>query len=61
MGTVTYRFTRPGQDIMLFSRTMMIEACKHAPLPDKLFEQANPARIDAYHAAVARELGRSSD
>jgi hypothetical protein len=46
---------------MLFSRTMMIEACKHAPLPDKLFEQANPARIDAYHAAVARELGRSSD
>ncbi len=59
--TVTYRFTRPGQDITLFSRTMMIEAYKHAPLPDKLFEQANPARIDAYHAAVARELGRSSD
>ena len=59
--TVTYRFTRPGQDITLFSRTMLIEAYKHAPLPDKLFEQANPARIDAYHAAVARELGRSSD
>ena len=59
--TVTYRFTRPGQDITLFSRTMMIEAYKHAPLPDKLFEKANPARIDAYHAAVARELGRSSD
>ena len=59
--TVTYRFTRPGQDITLFSRTMTIEAYKHAPLPDKLFEQANPARIDAYHAAVARELGRSSD
>jgi hypothetical protein len=59
--TVTYRFTRPGRDITLFSRTMTIEAHKHAPLPDKLFEQANPARIDAYHAAVARELERSSD
>ena len=26
------------------------------PLPDQLFQQANPARIDEYHAAVAREL-----
>jgi hypothetical protein len=23
----------------------------------ELFQQANPARIDAYHDAVARELG----
>jgi hypothetical protein len=30
-------------------------------LPDRLFQQANPARIDAYHAAVARELGRPPD
>jgi hypothetical protein len=36
---------------------MTIEAYKHAPLPDQLFEQANPAKIDAYHAAVAREVG----
>lgn len=36
---------------------MTIEAPKHAPLPDQLFGQANPARIDAYHEAVARELG----
>ena len=35
---------------------MTIEAYKHAPLPDRLFQQANPARIDAYYAAVAREL-----
>ena len=55
--TVSYRFTRPGQDITLFSRTMTIEAHKHAPLPDQLFQQVNPAKIDAYHAAVARELG----
>lgn len=52
--TVAYRFTRPGQDITLFSRTMTIEAYKYAPLPDQLFVQANPARIDAYHEAVAR-------
>ncbi|GLE53176.1 SRPBCC family protein [Mycobacterium montefiorense] len=59
--TVSYRFSRPGQDMTLFSRTMTIEAPKHAPLPDRLFEQANPARIDAYHEAVARELARASD
>ncbi len=55
--TVTYRFTRPGRDITLVARTMTIEANKHAPLPDQLFQQANPARIDAHHEAVARELG----
>lgn len=52
---------RPGQGVTLFSRTMTIEAYKHAPLPDQLFVQANPARIDAYHEAVARELARSAD
>ena len=45
----------------LFSRTMTIEAYKDAPLPDQLFQQANPARIDAYHAAVARELSQSGN
>ena len=59
--TVSYRFTTPGQGITLFSRTMTIEAPKHAPLPDRLFEQANPARIDAYHEAVARELALAAD
>ena len=57
--TVQYRFSRPGQDITLFARTMTIEARKHAPLPDRLFQQANPARIDAYHEAIARELSRT--
>ncbi len=55
--TVSYRFTRPGQDITLFARTMTIEAYKDSLLPDELFTQVNPAKIDAYHAAVARELG----
>lgn len=59
--TVSYHFTRPGQDVTLFSRTMTIEAYKHAPLPDQLFIQANPAKIDAYHEAIARELARSAD
>lgn len=59
--TVSYHFTRPGQDVTLFSRTMTIEAYKHAPLPDQLIVAANPAKIDAYHEAVAREFARSAD
>ncbi|OBH40079.1 SRPBCC family protein [Mycobacterium mantenii] len=59
--TVSYHFTRPGQGVTLFSRTMTIEAYKHAPLPDALIASANPANIDAYHEAVARELARSAD
>lgn len=35
---------------------MTIEAYKDAPLPDAFFRIVNPANIDAYHAAVAREL-----
>lgn len=54
--TVVYRFTRPGGGVTLFTRTMTIEAYKDAPLPDRLFTQLNPAKIDAYHAAIAREL-----
>jgi hypothetical protein len=50
--TVQYRFSRPGQDITLFARTMTIEARKDAPLPDRLFQQARsrassqPPQID---------------
>lgn len=55
--TIQYQFTRPGQDITLFTRTMTIEAYKGTPMPDKFFQIVNPANIDAYHAAVARELG----
>ncbi|OBG13261.1 polyketide cyclase [Mycolicibacterium celeriflavum] len=55
--TVQYHFTRPGADLTLFTRTMTIEAYRHAPLPDGFFRTVNPAHIDAYHAAIARELG----
>lgn len=54
--TIQYHFTRPGRDITLFTRTMTIEAYKHAPLPDGFFRIVNPANIDAYHQAIAREL-----
>lgn len=54
--TIQYHFTSPGQGITLFSRTMTIEADKGAPLPDAFFRIVNPANIDTYHAAVAREL-----
>lgn len=54
--SVQYHFSRPGADITLFTRTMTIEAYRDAPLPDRLFQQVNPAKIDAYHAAIAREL-----
>ena len=54
--TITYHFSQPDPGITLFSRTMTIEAYRDAPLPDKFFLMVNPANIDAYHAAVAREL-----
>lgn len=59
--TVEYHFTEPGEDVTLFTRTMTIEAYKHAPLPDALFQQTNPAKIDAYHRAIARELDGIDD
>ena len=54
--TVQYHFTQPGEGVTLFTRTMTIEAYKHAPMPDGFFRTVNPANIDAYHAAIAREL-----
>ncbi|MGW0158224.1 SRPBCC family protein [Mycobacterium sp. NPDC003323] len=54
--TVEYRFTAPGPDVTLFTRTMSIEAYRDAPMHDGFFRIVNPSHIDAYHAAVAREL-----
>lgn len=54
--TVQYHFTRPAEDVTLFTRTMTVEAYQHAPLPDGFFRAVNPAKIDQYHAAIAREL-----
>lgn len=56
--TVQYHFTQPADGITLFTRTMTIEAYKDSPLPDGFFRTVNPANIDAYHAAIARELSK---
>jgi len=40
--TVQYKFTRPGEGITLFSRTMTVEAFKNSPLPDGFFRTVNP-------------------
>ena len=53
--TVQYQFTRPGNDITLFSRTMTIEAYKDAPLPDALFERLGVPREKA-EAVVGKVL-----
>jgi hypothetical protein len=54
--TVEYHFTRPSEQGTLFKRTMTIEAYRDAPMSDGFFRIVNPANIDHYHAAVAREL-----
>jgi len=54
--TVEYHFTQPGEGVTLFTRTMTIEAPKESPMPDGFFRIVNPANIDRYHAAIAREL-----
>jgi hypothetical protein len=46
-----------GDDGMEGRITAQYQAYKHAPLPDGFFRMVNPANIDAYHAAIARELG----
>lgn len=54
--TVEYHFLDPGNGTTLFRRTMTIEAYRDAPMPDEFFTIVNPANIDSYHAAIAREL-----
>lgn len=58
--TVQYQLLRPGKDVTLFSRTMTVEAYKDTPLPDEFFRTVNPANIDKYHAAIARELDKAA-
>jgi hypothetical protein len=54
--TIEYHFTQPDDGVTLFTRTMTIEAFKDTPLSDGFFRMVNPAHIDAYLAAIAREL-----
>ena len=41
-------------------RTMTIEAYRDSPMPDGFFRTVNPANIDKYHAAIARELAAAA-
>jgi hypothetical protein len=43
----------------MFSRTMTVEAFKDSPMPDGFFRTVNPANIDRYHEAIARELANN--
>ena len=54
--TIEYHFSQPDPGVTLFTRTMTIEAYRDAPMGDGFFRIVNPSHIDAYHAAVAREL-----
>jgi hypothetical protein len=54
--TIEYHFSRPDPGVTLFKRTMTIEAYRDQPMGDGFFRIVNPSHIDAYHAAVAREL-----
>ncbi|KAB7758054.1 MULTISPECIES: SRPBCC family protein [Mycobacteriaceae] len=55
--TVEYRFSQPTEGLTLFTRTMTVEAPRDSPMPDNFFRIVNPANIDRYHDAIARELG----
>lgn len=54
--TIEYHFSSPDDGVTLFTRTMTVEAFRDAPLSDGFFRMVNPAHIDAYLAAIAREL-----
>lgn len=58
--TVQYHFTQPAADLTLFTRTMTIDAPRESPMPDNFFRIVNPANIDRYHAAIARELAEGA-
>jgi hypothetical protein len=58
--TVSYHFSVPAEGGgTLFSRTMTVEAYRHNPLPDDFFRTVNPAHIDQYQEAIARELDKA--
>lgn len=58
--TITYMFEPIGDGMTLFTRTLHCELPKGLRIPDELLvARAQPAGIDAYHAAIARELDRA--
>lgn len=58
--TVQYRFLRPGDDITLFQRTMVVETYKESPMPDSVFASMNPTESEKYFANVRAALEAGS-
>lgn len=54
--TVQYRFLRPGGDITLFQRTMVVETCKESPMPDSVFASMNPTQSEVYFDNIRAAL-----
>lgn len=58
--TISYVFEPIADGTTLFTRTLHCELPKGARIPDELLvARAQPAGIDAYHAAIARELDKA--
>jgi hypothetical protein len=55
--TISYTFSSPGEGVTLFHRSIHCELPHGVRIPDELLlARAQPANIENYHAAVAREL-----
>ena len=54
--TVQYRFLRPGGDITLFQRTMVVETYKESPMPDSVFASMNPTQSEIYFDNIRAAL-----
>ena len=57
--TISYEFESVDQSSCLFTRTLRCVLPRGVRMPDELLVAcAQPAGIDAYHAAIARELDK---
>jgi hypothetical protein len=54
--TVQYRFLRPGSEITLFQRTMIVETYKESPMPDSVFASMNPTQSELYFDNIRAAL-----
>lgn len=55
--TISYTFTTSGAGVTLFHRSMTTEIPKRGRMAPQVVSAHDPSAIDAYHDAVARELG----
>ncbi|MCD2197477.1 SRPBCC family protein [Actinomycetospora endophytica] len=55
--TISYTFTRSGEGVTLFHRSMTTEVPKHGRMAPQVVASHEPIAIDLYHDAVAAALG----